>query len=386
MPDKQSILILSFSVIRNDPRVYRQIMFLKDDYHLSVAGFGEFHLEGVTFFSLQESHRYPGFQRALHRGMRIVRLKTRRFDEYYWSIPPVKEAFRLLKGQSAALIIANDLNTLPLALALARNIQAKLLLDAHEYEPRQFEDRWRTRFMYHQYWDYICRTYLSQVDAMISACEGYAQEYTRNYGVSCHVLTSAPFYEDLAPQPVEEQHIKMIYHGGTHPSRHIENMIYLVDHLDNRFTLDLMLLPNHPAYFRKLKCFADTRSRVRLLSPVPMPEISRVGNRYDIGLYLLSPNSFMHRVTVPNKLFEYIQSRLALAIWPSPGMTHIVREYGCGVIADDFSLTAMAHSLNMLTSQDIQRYKEQSHLAARVLSAENNRQLLYGLVNELIGH
>ncbi|GAK60667.1 hypothetical protein U27_00564 [Candidatus Vecturithrix granuli] len=385
---RQRILILSFTQIYRTPRVYRQIVFLKDLYELVVAGFGVFEAEGVEFHQLTEVRPRHIADRFLRKGLRILRLTSRQFEQYYWSIPEVREVLATFKGSQYDVIIAHDLHTLPVALALAANNGAKVLLDAHEYEPRHFDNSWRFRMLYQPYWDYICRRYLPRVDAMITVCQGIADEYARVYGVACDVLTNAPFYEDLSPGPTDAECIRLIHHGGLHPSRKLENMIFLMDRLDERFHLDLMLLLNSPRYARylqQLKELASRRPRIQFCEPVPMPEIARSINQYDLGIYLMSPTNFNNRMALPNKLFEFIQARLAVAIWPSTEMARIVREHGCGVIAADFTIEAIAEKLNSLSVQEIERYKLGSHQAARILSAENNCRILRGIIADLIG-
>ena len=62
----------------------------------------------------------------------------------------------------------------------------------------------------------------------------------QEYGTAPQVVTNAPAYEDLAPQAVDPGRIRIIHHGAASPSRRIELMIDMMDHLDHRFHLDLM--------------------------------------------------------------------------------------------------------------------------------------------------
>lgn len=377
---RKQILIISFSNLERDPRVYRQILFLKDSYRLISAGLGDPHVNGVSFYPLPNK----GLTIPQKIGMG-VRLKMNQFEAVYWASDMVREAYRQLRDRSFDLIIANDLNTLPLSLRLASKCGHKVLLDAHEYEPRHFDDNWLFNFFFKDYWDYICHKYLPQVDVMTTVCQGIADEYKRVYGVECGVLTNAPFYEKLEPKPVQDDRIHIIHHGGLHTSRRLENMILLMDHLDERFTLDLMLVPNNPRYFQKLKKMAQRNKRIHFRDPVPMQHIAKEINDYDIGLFLLWPGAFNYRMALPNKLFEFIQARLAVAIWPSPEMARLVKEYNCGVVSEDFSLKSMASILNNLTHRDIWKYKQKAHGAAKVLNAESNQRNFLNIVKNLIG-
>jgi hypothetical protein len=115
-----------------------------------------------------------------------------------------------------------------------------------------------------------------------------------------------------------------------------------------------------------------------------MPELSRFLNQYDIGVYLLEPVNFNFLHSLPNKFFEFIQARLAVAIGPSPEMARLVREYDLGVVADDFSPQALAQCLLGLDLKRIEYYKSQSHKVAHLLSAEQNKKILLDLVERVL--
>lgn len=377
----KSILVISFSLLSSDPRVYRQLKFLQEtEYSITAVGFDDPEIEKIDFIpAFKDSNK-----RLVERVGNVVNLKLKRFDQYYWSSKTVEDIFKVLALKNYNLIITNDMNTLPLAVRLASESGASLLLDAHEYQPRQFDDRWLFRFFFQDYWDYICRKYLPNTDAMFTVCQGIAKEYYDVYGIDCNVLTNAPFYESLTPSNVSDTDVRMIYHGFLNSSRKIENMIYLMDLLDDRFTLDLMVIPNQKGYLENIEKLVSSRERIKFRDPVPMPQISKTLNEYDIGLFLLWPESFNYRMALPNKLFEYIQGCLAVAIWPSQEMARVVHEYNCGVVSDDFTLESMAKVLNNLSTEEIKKFKENSRIASPHLCAEKNRDILLDTVASLI--
>ncbi len=377
--DKARILIVAFSDLGRDPRVYRQIQFLKEEYAVTAAGLGDPQIPGVRYIQIPGG-RNPFWKRNWDRCL----LKAGRFERVYWSSQMVRAAEEVLGKEEFDLILCNDLETLPLAVRLAKKRHVKLFLDAHEYKPRHFDDDWFFQFFYGTYWDTLCRRYLPEADAMTTVCPGIAEEYEKNYSVRCEVITSAPFYEELAPSPTEADRIRMIHHGGLHRSRRIENMIRLMDMLEDRFTLDLILINSNPRYYKELNHLARRHERIRWRDPVSMPEIARKIHEYDIGLFLLWPGAYNYRMALPNKFFEFIQARLAIAIWPSPEMARVVREYDCGVVADDFTVEAMAVKLNSLGPEDITRYKQNAHQAATGCCAEANRDILLKIVRRLL--
>ena len=376
---KRRILILSLSNLNTDPRINRQIRFLKNRYELIACGMSNPGIDGVDFI-LIDHKRSTVFQKA----NAVIRLKIKNFEEFYWALDWVKSGMERLKGVKSDLIICNDISSLPLATRLAEKSGAKVLLDAHEYTPREFDDDPIWRFTFRDLWDYVCKTYLRKVSARTTVSESISDEYEKNYGGKWNVITNAVFYENLSPKPVTHNPIRMIHHGGVNPSRKMENMIKLIDHLDERFELTFMLVDNGGTYCQKLKRLARHKARVKFREPVAMQDISRTINEYDIGLYLLPQAGFNNRMALPNKLFEFIQARLAVATWPSPEMAKIVRNYGCGLVSDDYSVSSMAKCLNQLSSEDVMLFKEASNKAAATLCAEINMEKFNQLVNSLL--
>jgi hypothetical protein len=178
----------------------------------------------------------------------------------------------------------------------------------------------------------------------------------------------------------------MLHHGHAAPNRRIELMIDLMRLLPPRFSLDLMLVGLDSRYGRLLRRRARDLPTVTFIDPVPFDHIIPHGNRYDVGLYLLPPTGFNTRHALPNKFFEFIQSRLALAIGPSAEMAPYVQRYRCGVVADDYTPEALATKLAPLTDTEITRLKHASHLAAAELVSDRLRDRLLACAVGGAGH
>jgi hypothetical protein len=375
----QSVLVISFSDLGHDPRVHRQLRFLAKRYRVIAAGLADPGLEGVRFIPI--AARPNGLCRNL--GAAAL-LACGLHERYYWQKSLVREAWSKLAGLSADLIVANDLVTLPLALRLAGG--ARVLFDAHEYSPRELEHEWLWRLLFRPHVETLCRRYIPQVDAMTTVCEGIADAYHTLTGVKPAVLTNAPEYRDLSPRPyrAEGRPVQLIHHGILHPTRKLENLIAVMDHLDERFELNLMLVGGDRACKARLAAMARSRPRVRFLPPVPMPTLPEFLNQFDLGIYLCEPVNFNSWLALPNKFFEFIQGRLGVAIGPSPEMARIVRSTGCGVVAPDFQPASLAACLNRLDEAAINGFKSRSHTAAAALSATANEGLLLDLVERTL--
>jgi len=216
---------------------------------------------------------------------------------------------------------------------------------------------------------------------MSTVCQGIAEEYSRQFGLPAPtVITNAPPYEDLQPSPLVGGKIRLVHHGIANPSRKLELMIDAMKLLDDKFTLDLMLMRQDTPYYRHLQALAASDPRIRFRDPVPMPEIAKFINQFDVGVYVLPPGNFNQEMALPNKFFEFVQARLALVVGPSPEMAQVVQQHGLGVVTETFTAEALAKALIELSIEAIGNFKVASGKAASVLSLDGNTEHLRNLV------
>lgn len=355
----------------------RQVRLLAVTYDVEVVGFGVKPEANVRFV---EVLKRP--MSLLQKGVSVVKLLFGAFESYYWSQSNVKSALRLLENTKPDLIIANDLSALPLALKLA--FGKPVLYDAHEYTPGEYEDQLFWRLLFGRYSHAFCRKYLAKATSMLTVCEGIADEYSSQYDVRPLVVHNTPPNQGLSPSMVRPGAIRIIHHGVASSARHLEVMIEMMALLDDRFSLDLMLIESEPGYMEFLRKKALSDPRIRFIPPVPMPKICAFINDYDVGLYLLPPDNFNHRHALPNKFFEFVQACLVVAIGPSPEMAALVKKHRCGLVARSFEPSALADELSKLNEDSVKKFKEASHQAAQFLCFEQNAQILKGEVDRLI--
>lgn len=373
---KKRVLILSFSPIATDPRVMRQIQSIESRFDLTVAGFGAKPSGNFAFHDVGAAP--SGFFNKLIKALLLLF----GFNElYYWRMSFVRNSLIALQGQRFDLVIANDVNTIAIALRIADG--APVLLDAHEYSPREFEDLWRWRLFFQRFYTYLCQRYLPQVAGMTTVCQGIAQEY-RQFGVNPVVVSNCPVAQELPIRKVNPQQIRLVHHGVSIPSRRLELMLEMLKFLDHRYTLDLMLVESNSAYMRHLRSLASTDSRIRFRDPVPMQQIPSSINDCDIGLFLLPPVNFNYAMALPNKFFEFVQARLAVAIGPSPEMARVAEQYGFGIISDTFEPRELAARIASLSASDIDALKLKADAAARELNAARNAEIFTAQVDRIL--
>lgn len=378
-------LVLTCSDPSNDPRPHRMIRWLREISKVSVAGDTSAIFEEDNFYLVgilkQSSPLMENAKILAHRLKNAIKIRDLIFLFVPSLILGTDRNFPIEMNQFD-LIVSHDLVLLPLAFHI-RKENKKVILDAREFYPNNFDDQLFWRLTSKPLNQYLCRKYLRLCDSVITVSDGIAEEYYAQFGVFPEVIMSLPEYCALQPTPVDRDHINIIHHGWASPSRRIDRMIQVMDYVDDRFTLDLMMIPGKGRVWREIQRMVNTRENVRIIPPVRMPDIVPFTNQYDIGLFLVPPTNFNLKYTLPNKLFEFIQARLGVAIGPSIEMRKIVEQYRCGIVSPDFSPRSMALELNKLDDAQILKLKANSDIAAKNLNADENRKKLLTSINEL---
>lgn len=364
---KQKILMISLSDLSTDGRVRRHINFLKDDYEVFAAGYNDPNIEGVKFIPVRMIN-----SKKSDLLKRLFYLKTHQFEKYYWNKYDFKALFKVAESEMFDVIIANDTNTLPLAFKIKRD--AKIVFDAHEYAPLEFEDSLYWRSFFQKYQTYLCKKYIPKVNAIITVGEFIAKEYEKNFGRKAEIITNAPhFHAELSPVINNSDIIKIIHHGATFSSRKLELMIEAMKYLSQGYKLYLMLLKTDLNYYNKLKKMSEKYDNIEFLEPVKNEEVVKKINKFDIGLHIIAPTNFNNACAMPNKFFDFIQARLAVVVGPSPEMKKLVEEHSLGVVTNDFSPRSIANAIKSLKTEDIIRFKFNAHKLSYEMSAEKNR-------------
>ncbi len=379
MSAKKKILILTERPLHNGPRMIREFEAFSKDFELCAIGLtppANKLVKYVHFFTLINlSHRIIN---AIFRKLFLYKITSYIHEDFPWI-----RAF-ILK-EKFDVVIAHESSHLPFLNRLKKKFAFKLIYNAHEYHPLEFDSNSAWLASFGRYHFKVYQDNINQVDLLINVCDGIAAKCEEEFGVKSLVIPNAAFYKEISIHHNENFPIKLIYHGAVMINRKIEEMIKVMVILGANYTLDIMaVIPETQQSYRvMLEKLALEAGNVFFKDPVGFDEIIPTINKYDIGLYLLNPKNFNDTMSLPNKLFEYIQGRLALVISPSPEMKKIVDKYQLGLVGDDFSPENLAEKIKQLTREDILKFKANAVIAAQYENAATYNAKYLKAVNDL---
>lgn len=288
------------------------------------------------------------------------------------------------------LIIVEDIALLPFACDYKResNNTCKILVDLREFYPLEYEDpAWLGGLG--KLFSHLCAHYLPQADACLCVSEPIATRYEREFGVKSTLYYSLPPFYDLQPSPTSstatlDSPIRLIYHGLISAERGSANLLELAQLLGNGYELSCMVLSNNTTYLAHFIHQAESIPNLTILPPVRLEEIVPRCNEFDIGVISLQDSSFNNKNAMPNKLFEYIQSRLCVIATPLDSLQVFFARYPVGRVAHGYSTPELARAITSLLGKEIAAYKHASHTYAKALSLETNAQKARDIVRALL--
>lgn len=353
------LLIISFSTIVADARVLKQVRRLSRDYEVHTVGYGP--IPAGADGHVRVPDEFPIWQYDR------LSLVIRRFSHAYWSNRAIAFAAEALAGTEWDVVLADDIDTVGLALSLRP--RSGVHADLHEYAPRQKEDVARWRRFVAPFVRWMCREFATKASSVTTVGRGIADEYRREYGIDARVVTNAAPYAELSPGPVGAR-IRLVHSGAALRDRNIVAILDAVEATRADVELALYLTPNDPAFLDEVRARAGASDRIVLHDPVPYDELSRTLNAHDVGIHILPPVNFNNRWALPNKFFDYVQARLGVIIGPSPEMARVLEEHGFGRVAAGFSSDDLITALDGLRRDEVAGWKRAADASARELSGE----------------
>lgn len=350
----------------------------------------------VMLFCCQEADSLNPLPRQQQiEGIEVFRIFPKRLYKYHGkSLRLLKSFFKLLfqvGGQSFDLIHAHDANMLPLGYLLSQYWRIPLIYDSHEYWHALFDEEEerlkklanpKERFkklMQLTQMRHFERQVIPKCRAIITVSEGIAKklssnqqkplpiEVIRNTPEHLRELTEKKSLHALAGLPLV--HPILLYQGQIAEKRGskilMDEWLNLLRSLDKehpawQYRLVLMgpVLPDDEALFYGIthqmpdKAWLELSESERVLAdmiryvpPVPAVDLVAVTQDAVLGVHPILNTSENHYLCLPNKLFEYIQAGIPVAVSNFPEMKSVVDAYQIGVTFDPHQSGALGQAL-----------------------------------------
>jgi len=294
----------------------------------------------------------------------------------------------LLLIRKPALLYSIDLDTLAANSIASRMRGIPLVYDSHEYFTEVPELVGRNRVK--KFWEFIERRYLPAVKHAITVSNSIAAEYLQKYGVSFITVRNVPEerkQEKLEPvYPVsDDKEYRIIYQGALNLGRGIELMIRSMQFQEE----GLLYIAGDGDITRDLQKLCDDldlNDRVIFAGRLSPVELQSLTMACDLGLSLEEDMGLSYRMSLPNKIFDYVQARIPVICSDLPEMKKLVSSYGIGEMLEKREPEELAIQIKRLLAKNKEGVELRQNLekAAHELNWENEKGKLVELIRNAI--
>jgi glycosyltransferase involved in cell wall biosynthesis len=309
-----------------------------------------------------------------------------RVHRWFRTIDFYRRAVATVRDLRPALIHCNDYNTMWVGVAARLIGGTAVVYDSHElWADRNLrpEPRW---------WLLACEfLFVRCAHRTITASPGYAEIMARRYripppkvirNVPADVTAPAAGLGDVRanradPSPADGEPIA-VYVGALTTGRGLEVSIRALARVPG---VRLRLVgPSNEGYRAELGELArreGVADRVEQVAAVPPERLLDAIRDASVGLVLIQPVCLSYRLSLPNKLFEYVAAGVPVLGSDLPSIGRLIDEHQIGLVAQPDQVSDVAAKLSaMLEPRRNDEFRRTVRAAAERLRWENESQLL----------
>jgi glycosyltransferase involved in cell wall biosynthesis len=300
-----------------------------------------------------------------------------------------RQASAVVRRERPALIHCNDFNTMWIGVVAKVTGRRRVVYDAHELWPDRNlrpEPRW---------WLLACEWLFVRIaDEVLTTSPAYADVMANRYGIERPTVvrnvpefTVVPRADDDVPADPPGRPPLAVYFGAVTRGRGLEVAIAALREVAG---LKLRIVGPDAWGFRAV--LADTarrlevEDRVELLEPVSPSDAPALFADADLGLALIEPVCLSYRLTLPNKLFEYMAAGLPVLASDLPAISELLAETGAGITVDRVEAASVAAGLcTAIEPCRNAALRAAALAAARVVTWEAERDVLSRAYDHAMG-
>ncbi|MEE1288598.1 MAG: glycosyltransferase [Bacteroidaceae bacterium] len=355
-------------VVRNsvwyDPRVIKQIdEYVKADFDVYVIG------EEDNRYNATEIERIPA-------SVRIVKIKDKykRFQNKINTVLKEISVCKSLAKEIAAckpdIIHANDLDALLAAYIATRSWKCKIVFDTHEVYTDNFG--MASAVLKKLFWSFVEFWIIKRVDLVVCVSNAAADYFAAKYNIPKPlVVTNCAKRQRLHEhENVKSSYFEVLNHGQFYEGRGYDIMVEAA--AISRNTQIKYVLRGFGRMEPELRSFVDEKglTNVTFAPPVKTTELIPAARTSHVGLAITVPINLNFKLSVSNKIFEYVSAGLPVIMSDIPEHRYLNDKYNFGIILKENTAECLRDAV-MTMYENEELYREYSANAKR-LSEELN--------------
>ncbi len=292
--------------------------------------------------------------------------------------------FCTLLFQKVDILWANDLDTLPANYIISKLKHIPLIFDSHEMfcyvaelRPNSFQQKC---------WLKIEKSIVPKLKYIVTVCNPIKEYFKKQYNVDATVIRNIPPYiENNNPKkvfPLTEKYI--IWQGATNIDRGLEELITAMQYIDCK----LIICGNGDIFplLQKLVNTYHLHTKVLLKGKIDFEKMMLLTRNASLGISIDKPTNQNYAISLPNKIFEYINSATPVLYSPLTEIKAIEEEFITGIALQGYETSTLASQINEILSNNslLQQLSDNCLIAQKYLNWQNEQQILHNLLETIL--
>jgi glycosyltransferase involved in cell wall biosynthesis len=279
--------------------------------------------------------------------------KTRRFRLWFnksvlfYANYNIRLFFYLLNNKFD-IIVSNDLDTL-LGCWLASKIQRKVLVfDSHELFTELPELVQRP--LIRNVWRIKEKLIMPQIKFGYTVSRPILDYFKRKYNKEFELIRNVGYFREEPSFKGFSVENVVIYQGAINVGRGLELMLAALQHLKN-IKLWIVGQGDISDRLKILSIELGVEDKVVFFGRISIDVLQNITSQAHIGISLEEDLGLNYRYALPNKLFDYIQSRIPVIVSDLPEMRLLVEEYKIGLVLRNRTPESLAQTIKELITE-----------------------------------
>jgi len=249
---------------------------------------------------------------------------------------------------------ANDLDTL-LPNFLAVKIRRKhIVYDTHEYfteVPELQQNPFKKSI-----WKFVEKSIFPKLEHVFTVNQSIAEIYHKLYGVAINVLRNVPnqnanIIDIELPAELKQKPFIILQGAGINIDRGAEELVEAMNYINAANLLiigDGDVMPN----LRRYVAESNLSSKVFFMPKKPYAELMAYTCKAAIGVTLDKDTNLNYKLSLPNKIFDYVRAEIPILASPLIETKRIFDEFNVGCLIPSHHPQDIADTINFMLSNE----------------------------------
>lgn len=298
--------------------------------------------------------------------------------------------FFILIFRKIDFLVANDLDTLLANYLVSRIRMKKIVYDSHEYYTGVPELEGRP--FVQKFWKKIERNVFPKLQDIITVNDSIAGLYETEYNRKSVIVRNIPFLKK--PDKIynrkelglpEDKCIIILQGAGINIDRGAEEAVLAMKFIDNA-VLYIVGDGDVVGLLKEISVKENLVGKVKFIPKQPFDKFYSYTSCADLGLTFDKDTNINYRLSLPNKLFDYIHAGIPILATPLPEIKKIIQQYKVGDFIENHDPEHIAFQIKkmLVDKEKMRNYRENCKFAAAELNWENERSNLENIFKKYI--